>query len=146
MKGICWKFFKARVKAHKTQQKPLEKELETLLSFSSTEDTIEQISEISEKLCTIHRQQVTSVKIRSNDRFYDDNEKPTEYFFSLENSRQSQKNITKLIDDDGDVYTGKTKSLTILLDFTPNYTQKNQVMHIRNKNFWTAFTDVCQPM
>ena len=49
--------FKARAKAHKTQQKLvlLEKELETLcLSFPSTEDTVKQISEIREKLSTIH--------------------------------------------------------------------------------------------
>ena len=56
MKDICQKFSKARAKAHNTQQKLLEKELETLLSFPSIEDTIKQISEIREKLDTIHWQ------------------------------------------------------------------------------------------
>ena len=56
MKDICQKFSKARAKAHKTQQTLLEKELETLLSYPSTEDTIKQISKIREKLSTIHRQ------------------------------------------------------------------------------------------
>ena len=147
MKDKCREVSKTRAKAHRTQQKLLEKELETLLSFPSTEDTIKQTSEIHGKLGTTQRQQVAGVKIHSKDHFYNDNEKPTKYFFSLENSRQFHKNITKLIDEDAETYTQvKTKSSTISLNFTPNYTQKNQPMHMRNKNFWTAFIDVCPQM
>ena len=78
------KISKNRAKAHKTQQKRQEKELETLLSFPSKEETIKQLLEIREKLGIIHRQQVAGVKIRSKDQFYNDNEKPTKCFFSLE--------------------------------------------------------------
>ena len=63
MKDICWKFLKARAKAHRTQEKLLEKQLETLLSFPSTEETNQQISEICEKLGTIHRQKVADVSL-----------------------------------------------------------------------------------
>ena len=80
MKDICRKFSRNRAKAHKSQQKLLEKELETLLSFPSTEETTKQISEIREKLGTIHRQQVAGVQKRSKDRFYSDNEKQLNTF------------------------------------------------------------------
>ena len=59
MKDTCRKFAKTQAKAHKTQQKLLEKELETLLSVRSTEETIKQILEISEKLRTIHQQHLS---------------------------------------------------------------------------------------
>ena len=42
MKDICKKFSKTRAKAHKTQQKVLEKELDFLLSSPSTEETTKQ--------------------------------------------------------------------------------------------------------
>ena len=84
MKNICGKFSKNRAKAHKSQQNLLEQELETLLSFPSMEENIKQISEIREKLTTIHRQQVAGAKICVKDCFYSNNEKPTKYFFSLE--------------------------------------------------------------
>ena len=117
MKDICWRFPRNGAKAHKSQQKLLEQEFETLLSFPRTEETTKKISEIRKKLETIHRQQVAGVKIRSKDHFYSDNEKPTQYFFSLENSRQSQKNITKLIDDKGNVHTSKDQILNHIAEF-----------------------------
>ena len=74
IKEICKKFSKNRAKAHRTQQKLLEKELDFLLSSPSTEETTKQISKIRKKLGTIHRQQVADVKLRSKDRFYNENE------------------------------------------------------------------------
>ena len=146
MKGICQKFSKARAKAHKTQPKLLEKELETLLSFPSMEETIKQTSEIHEKLGIIHWQQVVCIKIHSKNRFYNDNEKPTKYFFSLENSRQSQKNITELIDDDGNIHTSKEQILSHITEFcTKLYKEVPTDAHAQ-QNFWTAFTNVCLPM
>ena len=109
MKDICKTFSKNWSKAHNIQQKLLETELDCLLSSPRTEETTKQISEIRKKLGTIHQQHVAGVKIRSKDRFYNENKKPTKYFFSLENIRQSQKNITKLIDNEGKRVT-KTKT------------------------------------
>ena len=120
MKDIRRKFSRNRAKAHKTQQKLLEKEFETLLSFLSTEETIKQIAEIREKCDTIHWQQVASVKICSEDHFYNDDEKPTKYVFNLENSRQSQKNTTKLTDDEGNVHTSKDQILNHIAEFYTN--------------------------
>ena len=91
MKDMCKKFSKNRAKAHKTQQKLLEQKLDFLLSSPSTEETTKQISEIREKLGTIHRQYVAGVKLRSKDRFYNENEKPTKYFLAsktLDNLRR----------------------------------------------------------
>ena len=147
MKDICWKFSKARAKAHKAQQKLLEKELEILLSFLSTENTVKQISEMREKLGTIHRQLVASVKIRSKDHFYNDNKKSTKYFFSLDKGRQSQKNITKLIDDEGNVHTGEDQILKHIAEFyTKLYTEEPVDAHMQQKLLDSRFTDVCLPM
>ena len=104
-------------KSHKTQQNVLETELDLLLSFLSTEETTKQISEICQKLGTIHRQQVASIKLCLKDRFYDENEKPTKYFFGLEDIRQSHKNIIKLIDNEGKVLTDKNQILSHIAGF-----------------------------
>ena len=125
MKDICKKFSKNRANAHKTQQKLLEKELDFLLSFPSTEETTKQISEIHEKLGTIHWQRVAGVKLQSKDHFYNENEKPTKYFFGLENIRRSQKNITKLTDNDGKVLTDKDQILNHIAGlYTKLYTEE----------------------
>ena len=136
MKDICRKVSKARAKAHKTQQKLRKKNLKSsCLSPVQKTLLIKQISEIREKLGTIHRQKIGDVKIRSKDRFYNDNEKPTKYFFSLENSRQSQKNITKLIDDDGNVHTGKVQILNYIAEFyTRLYTEEPTDAHAQQKH------------
>ena len=121
-----WKFSKNQAKAHKTQQKLMEKELKTLLSFPSTEETIKQISEIHEKLLASKSAQKTA--------FYNDNEKPTKYFFNLENSRQSQKNKTELIDDKGNVHTSKNQILNHIAKFyTKLYTEKPIGVHAQQK-------------
>ena len=134
MKDICRKISQAQAKAHKTQQKLLEKELETLLSSPSIENTVKQISEICEERGTIHLQQVAGIKIRSKDRFFNDNEKQIKYFFSLENSRQSQRNITKLIDDNGNVQTGKDQILSHIADFYIKlYTEELTDIHAQQK-------------
>ena len=74
--------FETLAKAHKILQKLLETELETLLFFPSTEETIKQNSEIREKLGTIHRKQVAGVKIHLKYLFYNNNEKSTKYFLA----------------------------------------------------------------
>ena len=117
MKDICKKFSKNLAKGHKTQQKLLEKELNFLLSSPSAEETTKQISRIREKLGTTHRQQVAGVKLRSKDRFYNENEKPTKYFFGLESIRQSQKNATKPIDNEGKVHVDKDQILNRIAGF-----------------------------
>ena len=77
-----------------------------LLSFPSTEETIKQISEIREKLET-GCQRHNPLK------------RP------LLNSRQSQKNITKLIDDEGNVHTSKDQILNHIAEFyTKLYTEE----------------------
>ena len=40
-------------------------------------------------------------KIRSEEKFCHDDEKPTKYFFNLENDQQSQKSISELVDEQG---------------------------------------------
>ena len=46
--------------------------------------------------------------------------KPAKYVFSLENIRQSKKNITKLTDDKGNVYTSKNQNLNHITEFYTN--------------------------
>ena len=90
--------------------------------------------EIREKLGTIHQQQVAGIKICSKDRFYNDNEKASKYFFSLENNRKSQKNITKLIDDEGNVHTNKDQILNHIAEFyTKLYTEEATNAHMQQK-------------
>ena len=53
---------------------------------------------------------------------------------SLENSRQSQKNITKLIDDDGNVHTGKDQIFNHIAEFyTKLYTEEPTDVHAQHK-------------
>ena len=148
IKDICWKCSKNRAKAHKIQQKLLERELQTLLSFSSTEENIKQISEICKKLGTIHRKQAARVKIRSRTAFIATMKDQLNTFFSfsinsfsiLDNPERISLNslMTKV------TYTqAKTRYLIILQSFIPTYTQKNEPKQTRNKSSLIVFTAAC---
>ena len=49
----------------------------------------------------IHNKWAIGAKIRSKEKLYHDDEKPTKYFFNLENHRQSQKSTSELVDEQG---------------------------------------------
>ena len=64
-------------------------------------DISQRIGEVKQELGTIHNKWVLGAKIRSKEKFYHDDEKPTKYFFNLETHHQSQKEISELIDEGG---------------------------------------------
>lgn len=56
-------------------------------------------------LTDIRKEKIDGVMLRSRSRYQDLGEKPSKYFFSLENRNFTNKVMTKLIDDDGTEYT-----------------------------------------
>ena len=90
LKGL-WQKFSKQVKVNFQNQKLLEKELNELLKKPKSVDISQQIGKIQEELGAIYNKLVTGAKIRSKEKFYHEHEKPTKYFFNLENNRQNQK-------------------------------------------------------
>ena len=101
LKDLCRKFSKQQANINFQKQKELEKALHELMNEPKSGDTLQQIGKIQQQLGMIHSKWVLGAKIRSKERFYHDDEKPTKYFFNLENHRQSQKSISELVDEQG---------------------------------------------
>ena len=101
LKGQCQKFSKQQAKVNFQNLKLLKKELNEHLNKPKSVDISQQIGKIQEELGAIHNKLVTGAKIRSKEKFYHEDEKPTKYFFNLKNNRQSQRRISELIDERG---------------------------------------------
>ena len=117
LKDLCQKFSKQQANMNLQNQKLLEKELKELLNKPKSGDISQKIGKIQEELGAIHNKLVTGAKIRSKEKFYHDDEKPTKYFFNLENNRQNQKRINELIDERGVRHTKPEDVMKHIADF-----------------------------
>ena len=73
--------------------------------LSLADEKILKLAEKKEKLAEIRKEKIDGVMMRSRSRYQDLGEKPTKYFFNLENRNYVNKVMTKLIDEDGTEYT-----------------------------------------
>lgn len=69
--------------------------------LSLADEKILKLAEKKEKLAEIRKEKIDGVMMRSRSRYQDLGEKPTKYFFNLENRNYVNKVMTKLIDEDG---------------------------------------------
>ena len=111
------KFSRKQANINFQKQKELEKELHELMNKPKSADISQQIGKVQQELGNIHNQWVQGAKIRSKERFYNDDEKPTKYFFNLETHRQSQKEISKLVDEQGVIHTTHKDVMKYIADF-----------------------------
>ena len=106
-RGETIKYSSRKKKAKIKQEKQLEEEisrLERIMSEKLEEVKIEKINSLEEKkarLQEIRKCTIEGVLIRSRCRYEDLGEKPSSYFFSLEKRNFTNKDITKIIEDDG---------------------------------------------
>ena len=101
LKDLCRKFSKQQANINSEKQREFEKALHELMNEPKSGDTLQQIGKIQQELGMIHNKWVLGAKIRSKEKFYHDDKKPTKYFLNLENHRQSQKSISGLVDEQG---------------------------------------------
>ena len=85
LKDLCRKVSKQQANINSQKQKELEKALHELMNEPKSGDTLQQIRKIQQELGMIHSKWVLGAKICSKEKFYHDDEKPTKYFFNLEN-------------------------------------------------------------
>ena len=115
--GLMQKVLKTTGKYQFSETKRTRKSFHELMNKPKSGDTLQQIGKIQQELGTIHNKWVLGAKIRSKEKFYHDDEKPTKYFFNLENHRQSQKSISELVDEQGVRHTTHKELMKHMADF-----------------------------
>ncbi len=100
IKHISIRFSKKLVRKARTQRRILESQLNTLIASNTKNNNKESIERVKSELIDIDNKTIAGAKIRSKERFYTEFEKPSNYFFNLESSRQSSKVITSIKKDD----------------------------------------------
>lgn len=75
-----------------------------------SEEELQHLDQKKLRLNEIRNEKLEGVLLRSRTRYEDLGEKPTNYFFTLENRNYTNKVITKLIDENGSEFT-KTKDV-----------------------------------
>ena len=117
LEDLCRKFSKKQANINFQKQKELEKELHELTNKPKSGDISGQIGKVQQELGTIHNKWVQGAKIRSKEQFYQDDEKPTKYFFNLETHQQSQKEISVLVDEQGVKHTSHKDVMKHMAEF-----------------------------
>lgn len=112
-------------KKRKTQQEELKlesevKQLEDELNENLqniSQEKIQQMQQTKAKLVNIRQQKIEGVMLRSKCRYQDLGEKPTKYFFNLENRNYTSKVINKLVEENGEEYIHTDKILNFQKEF-----------------------------
>ena len=134
MKDICRKFSKTRAKAHKTQQKLLEKNSKLFCLYQVQKTLSNRFQKSVKNLALFTGNKLPALKSAQKTSFTTTTKNQPNIFFSLKNSRQSKKNITKLIDDDGNVHSSKDQILNHIAEFyTKLYTEEPTDTHAQQK-------------
>lgn len=116
IRGNTIKYSSIKKKKKIEEEKKLEEEINILENkinndFINTEaETIQVLEQKKVRLVEIRKEKIEGVMLRSKCRYQDLGEKPTHYFFSLENRNYTSKVINKIIEDNGTEYT-ETKDI-----------------------------------
>lgn len=116
IRGNTIKYSSIKKKKKIEEEKKLEEEINFLENkinndFINTEaETIQVLEQKKVRLVEIRKEKIEGVMLRSKCRYQDLGEKPTHYFFSLENRNYTSKVINKIIEDNGTEYT-ETKDI-----------------------------------
>ena len=106
------------------------KELEDELNndFSNAEENkILELSQKKQSLIDIRKEKIEGVMLRSRSRYQDLGEKPSKYFFNLENRNFINKTMTKLIENDGTEITETKEVLKCQRKFYENLYNENLI-------------------
>ena len=96
IKHISVKFSKKKAREKRFQRNVLEARLSDLITSNAKNKNREKIDKIKAEITEIDNKAIAGAKIRSKERFYTEFEKPSHYFFHLEESCQSSKVINSL--------------------------------------------------
>ena len=104
--------------------------LETILSKSDESTDKQIIINTESKLKYLYEEKGRGVQIRSRVKWFEECEKPTRYFHSLEKRKGKEKMWDKILDDSGNYITGSDEILQIQANFfkslyTAQVTDKN---------------------
>ena len=80
-------------------------------------------------LINIRRNKIEGAMLRSKCRYQDLGEKPSKYFFNLENRNYTSKVINKLVSDEGTEYTETQEILNLQKEFSQKLYSQNQKLN-----------------
>ncbi len=105
IKHISIAFSKKLARANRSKRRDLEQKLFDVIKLDAKNHMKSAVENIKDEIRALDNKAVKGAKIRSKDRFYSEYEKPSKYFYNLENSRQGNKVITALNTTSGRVTT-----------------------------------------
>ena len=116
IRGDTIKYSSIKKKLSCKEEQDLEKEIKDLednINTNFSHKIHEQLNTLAQNknsLEEIRKAKIQGVMLRSRVRYEELGEKPTKYFFNLENRQFTNKVMNKIIDENGDEYT-KTKDV-----------------------------------
>ncbi len=96
IKHIAMKLSKRLARERRQKRARLEQKLRDLSALKPSRPVLDAIEALKSDITDLDNTLVHGARIRSKERFYTEFEKPSKYFYSLENSRQSSKVISAL--------------------------------------------------
>ena len=96
IKHLSIKFSKKLAREKRSSRLELEKDMSKLLNTNHLNSNKVDIDRIKAEITDLDNSRFNGAKIRSKERFYTEFEKPSKYFFELENPLQSNKVISVL--------------------------------------------------
>ena len=130
IRGHTIKYSSFKKKQFLAEEKKLEEEildLETRINdnlCNVTDQTIQTLSQKKIRLTEIRKTKIDGVMLRSRTRYQDLGEKPTKYFFGLENRQYTNKVMNKIIDSNAVEHTDTKDILNCQKQFYENLYDK----------------------
>ena len=109
----------------------LEKQLNTL---EGQESEPSEIIRTKKKLEKMHEDEGNGAKIRSRVKWFEEGEKPTQYFHNLEKRNAKNKAWESIMDSSGNVFHGTEAVQKIQVNFIRNCIPQKKLMKIWHKN------------
>ena len=127
-----------KVRARTQQENQLENRVTKLQNEPNPDITT--IEEIKEQLATIVKDRLDGVKIRSRATWLEHGERPTRYFFALEQTKQKKATINKLKTATGEV-TSNPEILSMPRISIPHCTQTKTPIQQHKHGSWDRWTN-----
>lgn len=145
IRGNTIKYSAFKKKLKNEQENKIEKEIKELEvkisnNLRDSNEAFLNLARLKEQLAEIRKAKIDGVMLRSRSRYQDLGEKPSKYFFNLENRNFTNKVMTKLIDDDGSEYYETKEVLNCQRKFyeklysEPNKIGDNSIENIIGEN------------
>ena len=125
IKHLTIKFSKKIAREKRSKRSKLERDLIHYIQLNNNKTFNSKIDSINNELTELEQSRLNGAKIRSKERFYNEFEKSSAYFYSLENSRQTKKVITELRNNNNRTINSTKGILDELASFYENlYTEE----------------------